>query len=102
MRYFVFCALAVAASAAADPGRGPGDQRVDVPPPHYRSAFADYKGFREPDLADWREVNDEMGRLGGHKGHASAPKPQPAPQIGQPAQRAPAAAGGHAGHGGHR
>jgi len=36
----------------------------------YRSAFADYKPFREAPLANWRELNDTVaGASGGASGH---------------------------------
>jgi len=38
-----------------------------VPP--YRSAFANYRAWREPELMDWRRANDEVGAAGGHMGH---------------------------------
>lgn len=45
-----------------------------VAPPYplleYRSGLADYAPWREVGLADWRALNDEVGRLGGHMGHA--------------------------------
>ena len=37
----------------------------------YRSAFADYKPYKEAPLADWREVNAAVARApGGASGHA--------------------------------
>jgi hypothetical protein len=55
---------------AADANRrsGVGATRLVVPP--YRSVLDGYGRYRadEP-LRDWREVNDEVGRLGGHGGH---------------------------------
>lgn len=57
------------ASCAAPPER-PGAAASDagVPAASYRSAFEGYAGFQEQELADWRQVNDEVGRLGGHRG----------------------------------
>lgn len=39
-------------------------------PPAFRSALEGYRPYRanEP-LRDWREINDEVGRLGGHQGN---------------------------------
>jgi hypothetical protein len=38
----------------------------------YRSAFADYKPYKEAPLANWRELNDTVaGASGGASGHAS-------------------------------
>ncbi|WP_428418592.1 hypothetical protein [Methylibium sp.] len=37
----------------------------------YRSAFADYKPYKDAPLADWRQVNDTVaGAPGGASGHA--------------------------------
>ena len=41
--------------------------------PPYRSAFADYRNFKDEPLGSWREANEAMGRLGGHMGHAGDP-----------------------------
>jgi hypothetical protein len=40
-----------------------------APPIQYRSAFADYRAWREPEAMDWREANRAVGALGGHMGH---------------------------------
>ena len=89
--------FAAGAAAQSDGRRNPTDSQAPVPPVQYRSAFADYQPFREPDLADWRRVNEEMKGLGGHQGHAAKPKPAAAPVGGQAPQRA-----GPGGHGGHK
>ena len=47
-----------AAEPAATSARAPG----------YESAFQDYRAHREEPLADWRALNDEVGRIGGHVG----------------------------------
>lgn len=40
----------------------------------YRSAFSDYKPYRDAPLANWREVNDTVARAtaaaNGHAGHS--------------------------------
>ncbi len=59
----------------------PADPRAEAPPTRYESAFTGYQSFRDEKLAPWREVNDEVGRIGG--------------QIG-------IFGGAHAGHGGGR
>ncbi len=81
---------AVAAQQTARPD--PADAKAAVPPLRYDSAFKDYRPHAEPEIARWREVNEEMGRLGGHVGHL----PQAAPQH-KPAPK-PAAQSGHGGH----
>ena len=54
--------------------------RLAIPP--YRSALDAYRPYRadEP-LRDWREVNEEIGRLGGHMGHLES-RPQGQPRDG--------------------
>lgn len=70
------------AIAQQQPSRAnPADPEAAAPSPQYRSAFDGYQPFRDEKLAPWREVNDEVGRIGG--------------QIG-------IFGGGHAGHGGGR
>lgn len=44
-------------------------------PSVYQSVFADYQSFQDEALHDWRKVNDEMGRLGGHMGHLGSNQP---------------------------
>jgi hypothetical protein len=39
-----------------------------VPATTYASAFAGYVSLREEKLAPWRDVNDEVARVGGHIG----------------------------------
>lgn len=81
--------------------------------PAYRSAFEGYAGHAEVPLRPWREVNDQVGRVGGwrvyaresqasgatpatgaHAGHGAGAAARPAAGAGS----APAATGGHAGH----
>ncbi|MGQ0654946.1 MAG: hypothetical protein ACT4P4_22205 [Betaproteobacteria bacterium] len=95
----LLAASVIAATAAAQPEgrRKATDPEAPVQPVQYRSAFADYKPFREPEAANWRDVNDEVRGLGGHMGHAGKPKPPGAKQeSGQQPQRA--APGGHGAH----
>lgn len=83
------------AQAQTDARREPVDPAARVPPVQYRSAFADYQAYREPQLAKWREANEEVkgaGRNADHAGHGGqAAKPGAAPTPKPPA-------GGHAGH----
>ena len=46
----------------------PADPAAPVPALQYESVFKGYRGFRETPLAPWREVNDEVARVGGHLG----------------------------------
>ncbi|HEX5611649.1 MAG TPA: hypothetical protein VFX67_03285 [Burkholderiales bacterium] len=71
----------------------PADAKAAIPALRYHSAFQDYRPHVEPQIAPWREVNEEMARLGGHAGHM----PQAARQE-KSAPKPPA----HSGHGGHK
>jgi hypothetical protein len=60
-----------ACGAALAQSEGQNDPRVPeakVPPVPYRSVFEDYRPYREQELASWRQVNEEVGRIGGHIG----------------------------------
>ncbi|MGH8635567.1 MAG: hypothetical protein ACREUX_20820 [Burkholderiales bacterium] len=46
----------------------PGDPAARVPQTSYRSAFEGYVPYREQALVPWREINDEVARIGGHAG----------------------------------
>ena len=37
----------------------------------YHSTTSEYIPYHEGSIADWRQVNDEMGKLRGHAGHMS-------------------------------
>jgi len=97
--------LALAAGAAlAQSGSAPDplDPRARVPAVDYRATLSTYQPYRDPSLANWRETNEQVGRLGGHVGHTSAGrgagKPAAAPAKDAPATHEPAASG----HGGRR
>jgi len=85
----------------------PADPSAPAPTATYDSAFEGYRGYRDEPLADWRAVNDEVGRVGGHAGifrgagghasHGAAQATPPAAAAGQPpvrgARQTPAPAG---------
>jgi hypothetical protein len=89
-------AATIASSAAAQTPARPqaADLAARTAPPPYASAFKDYRPYADPEIARWREVNDEVGRLRGHVGHVA---PQPG-AAGKPAAKPPA----HSGHGAHK
>ncbi|MGZ8209723.1 MAG: hypothetical protein ACXWUH_04380 [Burkholderiales bacterium] len=75
----------------------------------YESAFSGYRAYRDESIADWRAINDEVGRIGGHigivggaghSGHGPAKASAAPEEQGQPPQRgAPQSpAGDHAQH----
>ncbi len=82
-----YAPLAYAQQSA--PRGDPTDPEAPAPVFHYESVFSGYRGFREEPLAPWRDVNDEVARVGGHigimrgtpAGHGSA-KPGAKPAAG--------------------
>jgi len=64
IRFFVLGASLAALPAWAQPVAAPV-----AAPSQYRSVFADYRAWREPEPMDWRAANRAVGALGGHMGH---------------------------------
>jgi hypothetical protein len=64
--------LAQPPSVSADPA----DARAVSPMWHYRSAFVDYRAWREPELTNWRSANNKAGAVGGHIGHVRGQAPE--------------------------
>lgn len=87
MQKRTLCALAIvvagAAAAQDAPQTDPRDPKAPVQPAGYRSAFTDYRPYDEPEIANWRAVNEEVGRVGGHlgivRGQREASKQAPKP-----------------------
>jgi hypothetical protein len=111
---FVALAACVPYAAAQQARPDPADPEARVPQAAYDSAFVGYTPYREQDLAAWRDVNDEVARVGGHVrifggvGHGGAksapakPAPaQPAANQDQPAGPRSAPQASQAGHKGH-
>jgi hypothetical protein len=69
---------AFAQSGDANDARAPA---AKVPPLTYRSAFDEYRPYREQELASWREVNEEVARVGGHAGVVKAGENAAKPQA---------------------
>lgn len=73
-----------------------------VPQLEYQSAFENYRPYREQPLASWRDLNEEVARVGGHAGmfaggHHAGSKPEksaPANSAREPAGQSPL----HMGH----
>lgn len=92
-KFAVLCcalaALGLQSAAAIAQSRGnPSDPATAVPATRHSSAFAGYQPLGDEKIAPWREINDEVARVGGHLGMFRNQTP------GAP----PAATGGHAGH----
>ncbi len=45
---------------------------ASTPTAGYRSVFVDYKPMPDETVQDWRQANEQMGRLRGHMGHLDA------------------------------
>jgi hypothetical protein len=76
-RTLLFASAAIAVGAAFaenEKGRHPTKPDVAVPRVTYRSAFEDYRSYRDTEPAPWREVNEEVARIGGHAGVMRAGK----------------------------
>lgn len=67
----VAASAASGAQTAAAPARpDPLDARTAVPSSPYVSPFARYRPFAVQPPGPWREVNDQVGRIGGWKVYA--------------------------------
>lgn len=80
---------ALAQTAATVPA--PTDPAAVVPPVKYESAFKGYRPFGDEKLAPWREVNDEVARVGGHVGIVGGAGGHAAHRAVKPAPAAPPA-----------
>jgi hypothetical protein len=118
---FAFIALAVLAPHAAAQQHlshpNAADPATVVPPVKYESAFIGYTSYREQEPASWRELNDEVARIGGHarmfggaghaghggakSGPAKAAPGQPAASKDQPAGQGSASQAPRASHKSH-
>ena len=98
MQKFVYAVLAASVAGAAlaqHPARpDPAAAKTRVPVRTYESAFKDYRSYAEPEVARWRELNEQAGRLGGHVGQV----PQQPGTSSKPGAKPPAPAG----HGAHK
>lgn len=93
--------LAPAALAQQSARPAPADPAATVPAVEYRSVLDGYQPYRDQEIADWRAVNDEVTRAGGHvgimggAGHgASTPAPSPSAEGQPPVRGAPKAPAG--------
>jgi hypothetical protein len=56
------------AAAQQTERKHPADPSATAPAPTYESAFAGYQPLGAEKPGPWRELNDEVGRAGGHIG----------------------------------
>ncbi len=91
----VALAICFAGGAAAQTATrpDPAEPKAAAPAPAYDSAFKDYRPYVDPEIARWKDVNQEVGRLNGHVGHV----PQQ-PGVAQKPAAKPPAQGGHGAH----
>ena len=92
-------AAAVQAQPAAPARPDPLDARAPVPASAYSSPFASYRPFVTQSPGIWRDMNDEVARIGGWKAYAreayeaaqAAERPAPAvrPVTGAPGATPP-------------
>jgi hypothetical protein len=70
MRFFLAALPLVAgcASPAPQTAHAPDYAAAKAPPVEYRSAFEGYRAFKDEELADWRNANEDVGAAGGHAG----------------------------------
>lgn len=85
--------LAGSASAQISARPDPADAQAAAQSRPYQSAYKDYRRYADPEVARWRDVNDEMRRVGGHSGHLK-PDPGAAAEPGSKPQ-VPAGHGAH-------
>jgi len=97
-------AASLAAAPAPEGQPAPLDPAAAASPLVYDSAFAGYKAYQEPKVANWKETNAAIATVPGHGGHGAhaghdmsemQPAGQPEPKTG-PAE--PAKSDPHAGH----
>ena len=81
--------LLMAAETVSGPGPAadPLDATAAVAPLHYRSAFSSYRPLGQTTVRDWKEVNQEVNRLGGWRAYA-----REAQQALRPVEPGPSAA----------
>jgi len=73
----------LAAEQPAAARTDPANPEVSVPAIRYDSAFDGYRGYRQTPIAPWRDVNDEVARVGGHLGILRAGRDAGAPASGE-------------------
>lgn len=94
--------------SVAQPRPDPLNPEIRLAPQPRVSPFADYQRYADDKPRSWREVNDEVMKIGGHAGHikdgpsvpdaAQSSSPGNRPQQAPDAPHRAAPAGGHSQH----
>ena len=50
-------------------------------PPHYRSALEGYQPYTDEKIGDWKEANDNAGRIGGWRAYAKEASDSQTPEL---------------------
>ena len=79
----LFPALAYAQTTAR---ANAADPAASAPRFEYRSAFEDYRAWKDEPAGSWRALNSEAGQIGGHAGHLAPTTKTPAPPQSAPVQ----------------
>jgi hypothetical protein len=87
--YAVAMLLAILAGTATAHQHGkPDDPAARVAPPARVSVFDQYQRYREEPTDGWRDLNDEVARVGGHIGIVRGDKPAATPPATEQAKDA--------------
>jgi hypothetical protein len=81
--FFVIAAAATGLAGAQQARPNPGDPKAPVPAFEYRSVFESYRRHAEPEVSGWREMNEEVRRIGGHVGIVRE-QPHPTKPVAKP------------------
>ena len=103
MRYPAIAVIAGVLATGALEAAAQTPEPANDQPSAYRSAFAGYRPFKDQSVASWRDVNREVGQIGGHAGslgragapRATVPSAQPRAPDGAPSDKPSPV---HAGH----
>lgn len=79
---------AKAQNTAGSTAGDPAEASAPVPATIYRSALSSYRGFREEEVANWRETNDTVGTIGGWRAYLREAQQEP---VAPPSTTPPAA-----------
>ena len=99
MKFHPIAGWSLGAVALALPGvllavqPDPLDAAAAVPAQTYQSPLSDYRTHTDEPLQDWREANDQVGRIGGWRTYSMEGWAQPAESSAEPAS-----GGGHDHH----